>query len=102
MSKVVKIIAVSASHHPLHKIVDRVCKEVAEEHGVEYELKIEDYVFLNEYGVQDEFGFAGVPQIFIQYDDGSIKVVLHEFPLNERLQPDIEKAKEIIKSKMSV
>ena len=101
MAKPVKIIAVSGKHHPLHKIVDRVCKELAEELRLEYELREDDYVFLNEHGVKDDFGFAGVPQIFVEYEDGKVEVVLHEFPLNERYKADPEKAKDIIREKLA-
>lgn len=100
--KPVKIILVSGEHHPLHKLVDNLCRELAEELGLEYELKLEDYVFLNEYGVKDEFGFAGIPQIFASYDNGEVKVLLNEFPLDESYRVDVEKSKEVIKEKLKL
>ena len=98
--KLKKIVLVSGTFHPLHAKAERVAKEVASELGVELEIKLEDYVYLSEHGVKDEFGFASVPQIFAEYDDGTIKPVLWEFPLTEKLKPDISKAKEQVISRI--
>jgi len=98
--KVKKIILVSGTFHPLHAKAERVAKEVASELGIEFEMKLEDYVYLTEHGVKDELGFASIPQIFIELDDGTVKPVLWEFPLNEKLKPDIAKAKEQILSRI--
>lgn len=102
MGKPVRIILVSGEHHPLHKLLDTLCREVAEEIGLEYELKLEDYVFLSEYGIKDEFGFAGIPQVFAYYDSGEVKPLLNEFPLDENYKVDVEKTKAIIKDKLRI
>ncbi len=91
-----KIIAVSSKNHPLHRFIEKLCKAVSEELGVPYEIRLEDYVFLTEHGAKDEFGFTFLPQVFVEYGNGEIRLVLSEVPLNERLKPDFEKAKEEI------
>lgn len=98
--KLKRIVLVSGTFHPLHSKAERAAREVAEELGVDFEVKIEDYTYLAEYGVKDEFGSASIPQVFAEFDDGTVKPVLWEFPLNERLKPDIVKAKEQIKSRI--
>ena len=91
-----KLILVSAEYHPLHKMLYRLCEEAAKEAGVEFEYRKEDYVFLSEHGKKDEFGFAGIPQVFVEMSDGGVKLVLWEVPLDERLKPDKEKVKKIL------
>lgn len=98
--KPVKIIAVSSRNHPLHRFIEKLCKAISEEAKVPYEIKLEDYVFLTEHGAKDEFGYTFLPQIFIKYDDGKIELILSEIPLNEKLKPDLEKAKKAILEKL--
>ncbi|RLG71373.1 MAG: hypothetical protein DRO23_12060 [Thermoprotei archaeon] len=98
---VAKIIAVSSTAHPLHKFVKKLCEAISEELKIPYEIRIEDYVFLTEYGDKDEYGFAFLPQIFVQYSNGSIRLVLSKIPINEKLKPDLEKAKNIILEKIA-
>ena len=102
MSKnIAKIIAVSSTAHPLHRFIEKLCKSLSAELNIPYEMKLEEYIFLTERGAKDEYGFAFLPQIFVQYNDGSIKLVLSEIPLNERLKPDLEKAKKNILEKIT-
>ncbi len=100
MSGIKKIILVSAEHHPYHRKWVELAKSVAEELGVEYELKLEDYVFAIEHGHTDDLGMAGLPQLFAETSRGEIKLLLYELPLNKAFQPDFEKAKEIVLSKI--
>ncbi|RLG84166.1 MAG: hypothetical protein DRO40_02060 [Thermoprotei archaeon] len=100
MPKVKKLILVTATHHPLHSLWVKLVDEIANELGIDKEIKYEDYVLLTEYGDTDEFGMAWLPQLLAQLDDGSIKLVLSQMPLNEALQPDYEKAKEQIIAKI--
>jgi len=95
-----KVIAVSSRAHPLHRFVEKLCKILSEELKVPYEIKLEDYVFLTQYGAKDEYGFTFLPQVFIEYGDGKVELVLSEIPLNEKLKPDLEKAKEEILAKI--
>lgn len=102
MAKVKKLILVTATHHPLHKIFNNLLEDLAEKLGVEKEVKIEDYVFLIKYGETDEFGMAGTPQLLVELDDGKIVPVLTQksMPLTGALKPDIDKAREIVLKKI--
>ncbi|AFH42312.1 hypothetical protein FFONT_0322 [Fervidicoccus fontis Kam940] len=93
MSKPKKLILVSAEHHPYHKKWLQLSQEVAQTLGLDFELKLEDYVFAIEHGVTDELGMAGLPQLFVEMEDGRIAVVLSEVPLDSNYQPDFEKSK---------
>jgi len=95
-----KVIVVSSKTHPLHRFIEKLCEAVSEELKVPYEIKLEDYVFLTQYGAKDEYGFTFLPQVFVEYEDGKVELVLSEVPLNERLKPDLEKAKEEILAKI--
>ncbi len=100
MAKVKKLILVTASHHPLHNMWVKLLDKLAEEHGVEKEIRIEDYVLLVEHGATDEYGMAWVPQLLAELDDGTIKLVLAKFPLDEALQPDPDKAYEVAEKRL--
>ncbi|AEM39576.1 hypothetical protein Pyrfu_1721 [Pyrolobus fumarii 1A] len=93
MSKPQKLVLVTAEHHPLHKQWVKLAEELAKEKGLELEIRMEDYVLLNECGEQDEFGMAWLPQLLVMLDDGSCKLVLSKIPLDNTLQPDLESAK---------
>jgi hypothetical protein len=99
MPSVKKIVLVTAEHHPYHKLWVRMAEKISKELNVPLDVKIEDYVYVNEYGDKDEFGMAWLPQILAELDDGSVRVLLSQLPLNQALQPDEEKALEIMKSK---
>jgi hypothetical protein len=95
-----KLILVTAEHHPHHKLWLKLLDEIAKEKGLEKEIRIEDYVFLIEHGDTDELGMAWVPQLLVELDNGEIKLLLSRLPLDEKLQPSIEKAKEEIMKKL--
>lgn len=95
-----KVIAVSSKAHPLHRFIEKLCKVLSEELKVPFEIKFEDYVFLTQHGAKDEYGFTFLPQVFVEYEDGKVELVLSEVPLNEKLKPDLEKAKEEILAKV--
>ena len=97
MARARKLILVSATHHPLHKIWVQVVEKAAEELGLETETRMEDYVLLTEHGATDDLGMTWLPQVLVEMDDGSIKPVLTEMPLNEAYKADPEKAVEEIK-----
>ncbi len=102
VAKVKKLILVTATHHPLHKVFSKLLDEMAEKLSVEKEVKHEDYMFLIKYGETDEFGMAGTPQLLVELDDGRIVPVLTQrsMPLTDALKPDLDKAREIIMSKI--
>lgn len=77
----------------MHKQWVKLAEELAKEKGLELEIRMEDYVLLNECGEQDEFGMAWLPQLLVMLDDGSCKLVLSKIPLDNTLQPDLESAK---------
>ena len=43
---------------------------------------------------------AWLPQLLAELDDNSVKLLLSQMPLNEALQPDYEKAKELITTRI--
>jgi len=91
-----KLIVVTASYDPLRKRILRIVNNVASQKRLEVEVKEEDWIFLTKYGEKDELGGASIPQVFIEYDDGSIRHVLTRVPINERGKPDNEAAERII------
>ena len=98
MSAPKKVIVATASYDPLRKRILKIVRKIVNETGLELEIKEEDWVFLTKYGEKDELGGASIPQVFIEYEDGTIKHVLTRIPLNERGKPDNEAAEEIIRN----
>jgi len=94
-----KIILVSATWAPFHSKLKKICEEVASDNGLEFEEKLEDWIFLKKYGEKDELGGSDIPQIFVEYDDGSIKHVLTKVPLKSG-KPDFNEARETLKSRL--
>ena len=84
MAGVSKLVLDTASHHPLHKAWLRLAQRLAEELGVELEVKEEDYVFAVEHGDTDELGMAWLPQLFAVLEDGTVKVVLSQYPFDPK------------------
>ncbi|AFK50849.1 hypothetical protein TCELL_0424 [Thermogladius calderae 1633] len=99
MASIKKVVLVTAEHHPYHKLWVKLAERLSKDLNTSLDVKIEDYVYINEYGDKDEYGMAWLPQILAEYDDGTVKVLLSQLPLNQALQPDEEKAIEIMKSK---
>ncbi len=97
MAKPEAIIMVIADWEKASNYVKEVCKKVAKEMGIKLEEKKEDYDFLCEYGVKNEYGGIDIPQVFIRYDNGEIKYVMSRVPLTPQGQPDLEKAEKILK-----
>ena len=100
MVKAKKLVIVTATHHPYHKLWMKIAEESARQLGLDLEVKYEDYLYLIEHGDTDEYGMAWVPQILAEFDDGTITVLLSQLPLNEALQPDPDKAVEIMLKKV--
>jgi hypothetical protein len=76
MAKLSRLILVTADHHPLHKYFKEIAEELIKKYGVPLEVRMEDYLFLIQYGDTDEFGMAWVPQLLAQLDTGEIVKVL--------------------------
>ncbi len=96
MSKAKKIIAVTADWELASKYVRKAAEKAASELAIPFEDRKEDWEFLLEHGVKDEFGGVELPQLFIEYEDGRITHLFNRVPLDENGKPDIEKAVEII------
>ena len=93
MARIVKLVLDTAKHHPLHKAWMRLAQRLAEEIGVELEVKEEDYVFAVEHGDTDDLGMAWLPQLFAVLEDGTVKVVLSQYPFDPKTtKPDDEAA----------
>ncbi|GAB6148684.1 hypothetical protein [Stetteria hydrogenophila] len=89
MPRVVKLVLDTAKHHPLHKAWVKLAQRLAEEHGLELEVKEEDYVYAVEHGDTDELGMAWLPQLFAVLEDGTVKVVLSRYPFDPKTtKPD--------------
>jgi len=80
--RVVKVILDAADFHPLHRDWVRLAEALARELGVELEVRNEDYLYAIQYGETDELGMAWLPQLFVQLDDGSVKLVLSRYPFD--------------------
>ena len=100
MNKPKKIILVSAEWAPFHSKLRRICEDVASRNNLEFEEKIEDWMFLKKYGEKDELGGSDIPQVFLEYEDGSVKHVLTKVPLKEG-KPNFDEAKRMIESSIS-
>lgn len=100
MSKVKKLILVTAEYHPLHKYFTTLAEKVAKELGVNVNVREEDYVFLIEHGDTDELGMAWLPQLLAELDDGTITLLLSKAPFDSELKPDLEKGYEEITAKL--
>jgi len=92
-----KIIAVIAEWEASSKYVKKIVEEISKETNLELEIKEEDWEFLVNYGVKDEFGGVEVPQVFLQDTNGNIKFVMGRVPLDDEGKPDLEKAKQILR-----
>lgn len=101
MPKVVKLILDTAKHHPLHKAWLRLAEKLAEEYGLELEVKEEDYMFAVEHGDTDDLGMAWLPQLFAVLEDGTVKVVLSQYPFDPKTtKPDESMAYEEAKRRL--
>ncbi|MEZ0289659.1 MAG: hypothetical protein ABWJ42_01030 [Sulfolobales archaeon] len=96
-----RVVLDDASHHPQHREFNELAKWLSERLGVELKILEEDYVYVNEYGEKDEFGFGWLPQLFVELDDGRVILVLSKIPFNTTtLKPDLEEAKRIIENRL--
>lgn len=100
MVAVKKLILVTAEHHPYHSKWMNMVKELSNELGIDFEVKLEDYLFAIKYGITDELGMAGLPQLLAEFSDGSIKPLLYEVPLDSNYQADFVKAKDEVLKKI--
>ncbi len=88
------MVLVTAKHLPQHRYFEKLAKELSSKLGVDLEIREEDYEFLSNYGQKDEFGMAWAPQLFVVLEDGSVKIVLSQLPIDATtLKIDLEKAK---------
>jgi len=90
--KIKKLILVTAEHHPHHRYFLKLLDRLSKEFEVDKDVKLEDYVFLINYGETDEFGMAWVPQLLIELENGEIKPILTRMPFDKKLKPDLEEA----------
>ena len=84
MARIVKVILDAADFHPLHKDWVRLAETLARELGVELEIRNEDYLYAIQYGETDELGMAWLPQLFVQLEDGSVRLVLSRYPFDPK------------------
>lgn len=100
MVKAKKIYLVTATHHPYHELWVKLAESLSKNLSIDLEVRYEDYLFLIEHGDTDEYGMAWLPQILVELDDGTIRVLLSQLPLNEEFKPDFDKALEIMVNKV--
>lgn len=97
MTKVVRIILDTAQHQPQHRFFMEIASWLSTTLGKELKVIEEDYVFANEHGEKDEFGFAWLPQLFVELEGGEIVPVLTRPPFNPKtLELDPEESKKEI------
>ncbi|ABM81107.1 hypothetical protein [Hyperthermus butylicus] len=101
MPKPVKLVLVTAEHHPQHKLWLDLLERLVEKTRLKKEIKIEDYVYLIEHGDTDEYGMAWLPQLLVELNDGSVKLLISRLPLNKSLQPDIDEAERQVLRKLA-
>lgn len=82
MGKIKKVILDTAEFHPLHKNWASLAEAIAKELGVELEVKKEDYLFAISYGDKDDLGMAWLPQLFVELEDGSVRLVMSQYPFD--------------------
>jgi len=82
VGKIVKLVLDTAKFHPLHKAWLNLAEKLASELGVELEVKEEDYMYAIEHGKTDDLGMAALPQLFAVLEDGTVKLVLGEYPFD--------------------
>ncbi|MEB3764833.1 MAG: hypothetical protein GSR77_01515 [Desulfurococcales archaeon] len=93
MGKIVKIVLDTAEFHPLHNAWKKLAQKLAEELGVELEIKKEDYMYAINHGLTDDLGMAALPQLFAELEDGTVKLVLGQYPFDPKTtKPDEEQA----------
>lgn len=93
MGKIKKLVLDTAEFHPLHKAWMKLAEKLAQEFGVELEVKKEDYVYAIEHGLTDDLGMAALPQLFAELEDGTVKLVLGTYPFDPATtKPDEEMA----------
>lgn len=101
MTRVARVILDTAAYQPQHKLFVELAKWLSNLLNVELKIIEEDYVFANEYGDKDEFGFAWLPQLFVELEGGSIVPILTRPPFNpQTLELDQEASKKEILSKL--
>lgn len=98
--KVKKIILVGAKWAPFHEKMKKLCEKIAEEKNIEFEEKIEDWMFLKRYGEKDELGGTDIPQVFVEYENGEIEHLLTKVPLSSDGSPNYDAARDKIISKL--
>jgi len=91
-----KIVVVTADWEKLSSLARKACEEAAKKLGVEVEERKEDWDYLTQYGDKDEYGGVDLPQVLLEFEDGSVKHVLTRLPLSEAGKPDVEEAVRII------
>ncbi len=82
MGKVRKVVLDTAEFHPLHKNWLSLAQIISKELGVELEVKKEDYVYAISYGDKDDLGMAWLPQLFLEMEDGSVRLVMSQYPFD--------------------
>ncbi|MEM0377182.1 MAG: hypothetical protein QXI90_05365, partial [Thermofilum sp.] len=94
-ARATKLILVGAPWAAFNDKLKKICQDIAAEKGIGFEEKVEDYIFLMKHGEKDELGGADIPQVFVEFDDGTIRHVLTRVPI-AGTEPDFEEAKKKI------
>ncbi|HWQ17494.1 MAG TPA: hypothetical protein VNL13_06665 [Sulfolobales archaeon] len=101
MTRIVRVILDTASYQPQHRFFLDIANWLSKLLNVELKIIEEDYVFANQYGDKDDFGFAWLPQLFVELEGGVILPVLTKPPFNPNtLELDQEASKKEIIDKL--
>ncbi len=82
MGRPKKVVLDTAEFHPLHRNWVNLAQTIAKELGVELEVKTEDYVYAISYGDKDDLGMAWLPQLFVEMEDGAVKLLMSQYPFD--------------------
>ena len=91
-----RIILATAEGAPLRGLLERICRKVASDHGVEFQVLSDDWEFLYKHAKRDEYGGIDLPQVFIETEQGEIIHVMTRIPLTPDGKPDIKAAEELL------
>ena len=93
-----KLILVTSSYDVLRSKITRLLEEIANTRSLELDVREEDWKFLIKHGQEDELGGYALPQVFVEYEDGSIKHIMTRLPLTPQGKVDMDEAKKAILS----
>ncbi len=100
MAKALRIVLVSADWEKSSSLARKACEEASKQVGIEFTERKEDWEYLTRHGLKDEYGGVDIPQVFVEFDDGTVVHVMTKVPLTSNGKPDVEGAIKMIIEKV--